>query len=486
MDLVTILSSVFILLYFVLVIRTMLKIILQNRNPLKTYAYILLLILLPGVGLLVYLFLGKQYKRRKVFNQRRLINDKLLKSSRERYLQLFTRNYDIVEKHLENRVKIPKLLNNEDQTVLTLYNDVDVLRNGEEKFPALFKDLKEAKNHIHIEYYIFIDDKIGNHLIDILCSKAEEGVDVKLIFDSVGSSSLSKEAILKMKWSNIKIGEYLPTRFAKFASVLNFRDHRKIVVIDGKIGYVGGINIEQKYDNRYEQENPYYWRDTSLRVTGDAVYELQTLFFMNWDFVSDEFLEPNETFFPKNEIKNECLCSVVGSGPESQPYILMYTIFNMITNAKNKIRIVSPYFIPNESILTALKTSVKSGVEVELIVPGISDSKLVKAATNSYIPDLIDSGIKVYFYEKGFVHSKVIIVDDDLSSVGTANMDFRSFEQNSEVNMIIYNKEVAKNLIDQFELDLKDSIELKRSYWNDLSPTDRVFASFARLFSPIL
>ena len=470
----------------ILVIRTIFKILLQNRNPLKTHAYLLVLILLPVIGLIVYFFFGMKYRRRKKFALRKIVRSKLLEDWRAHYLALITDNYDLLEEHFGERIKTPKLLYTTENSVLTLANNVEVLRNGEEKFPKLLEDLKNAHNHIHLEYYIFIDDELGNQIIDVLIDKAKSGLEVRVIFDSVGSFKLSGNRISQMREAGIDVFEYLPVRFPRFANRMNFRNHRKIVVIDGHIGYVGGINIEKKYDNRYLKENPYYWRDTSLRIQGDAVYELQTLFLITWDFVSNEIIVPNSTYYPKNEVTDSCLASVLGSGPESESRIMMETFFSLITTAKSNIRIVTPYFIPNESIMTAITNASKSGVTVEIILPGISDGRLVKAATDTFVTPLLEAGVKVYFYQKGFVHAKLMIIDNEISTVGTANMDYRSFEQNSEVNVIIYNKAISKTLVDQFEEDLKVSKPVETDYWKNLHYGDKLFASFARLFSPIL
>jgi cardiolipin synthase len=441
---------------------------------------------LPGIGLIVYFFFGMQYRRRKKFAQRKIKSSKLLENWRAHYLSLISDNYEILEEHFGERIKTPKLLYTSENSILTLQNRVEILKNGEEKFPRLIEDLKNAQHHIHLEYYIFIDDELGNQIIDILIEKAQNNVEVRVIFDSVGSLSLSNKTVYKMQEAGIKVFEYLPVRFPRFANKMNFRDHRKIIVVDGKIGYVGGINIEKKYDNRYRNSNPYFWRDTSLRLEGDVVYELQTLFLVTWDFLSEELIIPDNNYYPDNGVEDRCLSSVVGSGPESQPRIMMETFFSLITTAKSSIRIVTPYFIPNESIMTALTNASKSGVNVEIILPGISDGKLVKAATDSFVSPLLKAGINVYFYQKGFVHAKLMVVDDEISTVGTANMDYRSFEQNSEVNVIVYNKEVSKKLSRQFEEDVKDSVKVEDDYWENLKFSERLFASFARLFSPIL
>ncbi|MCB0476942.1 MAG: cardiolipin synthase [Crocinitomicaceae bacterium] len=486
MELYTFIASIITIIYVFLVIQTIFTILLQNRNPLKTHSYILVLILLPGLGLIVYFFFGMQYRRRKKFAKRKIKSSRLLEDWRNHYLQIIRDNYELLEERFGERIKTPKLLFTSENSILTLENNVEVLRNGEEKFPRLLEDLNAAKDHIHLEYYILSDDDLGNQIIDVLIKKAKEGLTVRVIFDSVGSLSLSNQTVYKMQEAGVKTGEYLPVRFPRFANKLNFRDHRKIIVIDGKIGYCGGINIDKRYDNRYLSENPYYWRDTSLRLEGDVVYELQTMFLITWDFVEEELILPDEKYFPKNEVKNRCLSSVVGSGPESQPKIMMDTFFSLITTAKSDIRIVTPYFIPNESILTAITNASKSGVTVEIILPGVSDSKLVQSATNSFIPPLLEAGVKVYFYQKGFIHAKIMIVDGEIATVGTANMDYRSFEQNSEVNVILYNPEVSGVLVNQFKDDLKESVQVNSDFWQSLSLKQKLFASFARLFSPIL
>lgn len=486
LELYTFIASILTVIYVIVVVQTIFKILLQNRNPLKTHSYILILVLLPFVGLIVYLLVGVQYRKMKKFDRRKIKNSQLLENWRNHYLSIISENYVFLKEKFGERIKTPKLLYTSENSILTLQNNIQILNNGEEKFPLLIEDLKNAKTHIHLEYYIFIDDELGNQIIDILIAKAIEGIEVRVIFDSVGSLALSNKSVYKMQDASVKVFEYLPVRFPRFANKLNFRNHRKIIVIDGKIGYVGGINIEKKYDNRYLAENPYFWRDTSLRLEGDAVYELQTLFLMSWDFVSDELIIPNDLYYPHNDVANHCLTSVVGSGPESKPRIMMEVFFSLITTANSSIKIATAYFIPNESILTAITNASKSGIDVQIILPGISDGKIVKAATDSYIMPLIDAGVKVYFYQKGFVHSKLMIIDDEICTVGTANMDYRSFEHNSEVNAIVYNKAIAEQLASQFQEDLKDCEEVNEYFWDSLSFKKRLFISFARLFAPIL
>lgn len=474
------------IIYVFVILRTIITIILQNRNPLKTHSYILILILLPVIGLLIYFFFGQQFRRRKKFAKRKITSSKLLEDWRNHYLELIRKNYDVLESRFGERIKTPKLLFTAENSILTLKNKVDILKNGEVKFPKMIEDLKQAQHHIHLEYYMLEDDVLGNQIIDLLIEKAKEGLEVRVVIDSVGSLSLSNKSVYKMQENGVQVYEYLPVRFPRFANKLNFRDHRKILIVDGKIGYVGGINIDKRYDNRYLDTNPYYWRDTSLRIEGDAVYELQTLFLITWHFVSEELILPSKTYYPVNNFDYQCLTSIIGSGPESQPQIMMDTFFSLITTAHRNIRIVTPYFIPNESIMTAITNASKSGSQVDIILPGISDNKLVKAVTNSYVKPLTEAGVNVYFYQKGFVHAKMMIIDEDICTVGTANMDYRSFEQNSEVNAIVYDKLVVQNLIRQFEMDIQDSEKVNSDYWDNMNLSNKIFTSFARLFSPIL
>lgn len=471
-------------LYVIILIRVFFTILLENRNPLKTQSYLLLLVLLPVIGLIVYFFFGVNYRKEKLFSRKKISDNKLIKKWREEYEEVFNMYSEEIKEVLHDKIKIPRLNYRNEHSVLTAYNEVEILINGEEKFPKLLEDLNSAKHHIHLEYYIFLDDSIGNQIIDVLIQKKKEGVDVRLILDAVGSFKISNHALRRMEKGGIEFFDYMSVRIPQFANKINYRDHRKIVVIDGEIGYLGGINVDERYINGNPDQ--LYWRDTHMRVEGDAVQTIQLLFILNWYFVSGQLLEPDEKFFPSNTVENFSMLSILGSGPDSDSKSMMELYFAMIANAQNTIQIATPYFIPNESILTALCVASKSGVEVELMLPGKSDTKIAQRATFSYAKTLLEAGVKIWIYEKGMIHSKTIVVDNEMSTLGTANMDYRSFEQNAEINAIIFDHKVAERMHMDYENDKASCKLYTFEDWKNRSFKEKLLGSISRLFSPLL
>lgn len=470
------------MLNYIIALGTAIFIILNNKNPISTVSYILALVVLPFVGLLIYFFFGQEYRKDKMFKRKKVFDDEKVKHWEDKLLldEFKLENYE--HKFLGNKVDIVKLLQNNQKKPLTLYNDVKILINGEKKFESLFEDLKKAKKHIHLEYYILNYDKIGSQLIDILCQKAEEGLEVRVNYDYVGSQ-LSGEGVKKMKSCGIEVFSFMPVWFPNLTRKLNYRDHRKIVVIDGTIGYVGGVNICDDYVNPNDKG---YWRDTHLRIEGNAVKSLQSHFLLNWNFVSNQEIKITDAFFPKLDKCGEIPVQISASGPDSDYPHIMEAIFTAINGAQTYINITTPYFIPNEQILTALKTASRRGVKVRILVPKEGDSWAAKYATNSYILDLLESDIEIYHYCKGMVHAKTMVIDDIFATVGTSNMDYRSFEINFEVNALIYNEEFAKKMTQIYEEDIAHCDNVNYEDWKNRPLTKRLKESFSRLWAPLL
>lgn len=470
-------------LYILLIASVFFKILLENRNPLKTQSYLILLVLLPVGGLIIYFFFGVSYRKEKLFSRKKIFENNLIKKWMDEYVSLFKRHEAVLAEVFEEKIKIPKLLFETEKAITSARNDIRVLKNGEEKFQSLLEDLKEAKHHIHIEYYIIIDDTIGNDIFDILKEKAKKGLEVRLIYDDVGSIGLSKKAIRSLESAGVEVGAYMPVLLPRFANKVNYRNHRKIVVIDGTIGYTGGINVEDKYINAPGRG---YWRDTHMRIFGDAVKSLQLLFLLDWYFVKEHLIEPSDIYFPECDLDRFQMCSIIGSGPDSDTQSMMELYFSLITNTREEILITTPYFIPNESILTAIITAAKSGVKVKMLLPKNADSVFIHEATLSFLKPVIKSGAEVYLYEKGMIHAKTIVVDGRVSTVGTANLDYRSFEQNSEVNAVIYDEKVARRLKKDFEEDLENAFLIDLKWLKKRGLLNRFIGSFARLFAPLL
>jgi cardiolipin synthase len=473
--------SILVVLNYIIVSSLVITILLKNINPTKTLSYIIILVFFPFLGILVYYLFGQEYRKEKIFNRKDILNKNVVKTVRQN-LELSRGELKAIDIVLDEKIKLVKLLNTSENAPLTLHNDLLVLKNGEQKFEYLIKDLQNAKHHIHLEYYILKDDIIGSKIIKLICDKAKEGVEVRLSFDDVGSS-ISNASKEEMKQSGVQFYPFMPVLFSSLTGKMNYRNHRKIVVIDGYIGYVGGINISDNYMN-YDVSN--YWRDTHLRVIGEAVQSLQIHFLTNWDFVSKDNLIISEKYFPKISSDNELPIQIAASGPDTDWANIMEAIFTAINNAESYIYITTPYFIPNEQIYTALQVAAKSGIIVKLLIPKKSDSKIAKYATDSYLEDLLRADVKVYRYTKGFIHAKTIVIDDIFSTVGTSNMDNRSFNINFEINALIYNKSKAIELKQMFEDDLCDSELVDFTEWENRSTIKKLKESISRLWAPLL
>jgi cardiolipin synthase len=459
------------------------KILLENKHPLKTQSYLLLLVLLPIVGLIIYFYFGVNYRKEKMFSRKKVFEQKILKEWINQHREELLQNKAFYKNMMNEKAKIPFLGFANEYSVFTNNNSVEILHNGENKFPRLLKELEQARHHIHVEYYMINDDMIGNLFIDLLCHKAKNRVKVRLIFDPVGSK-VSRSMMARMNDAGIEVYKYMPVLLTRFANKINYRDHRKIVVINGNVGYVGGMNVADHYINGQGKK---FWRDTHLRIEGDAVNTLQMLFLLSWYFVSGQLLKlDTKVFNIQTTGRSGVFMGILGSSPDSDSESMMEAYFSMITNARDEVLISTPYFIPNESILTALKTAAKSGVKVKILLPKKADSFFVNAATQTFIEDMVEQHIEVYLYEKGVNHSKIIIVDECLSSIGSANMDYRSFEQNSEVNAFIYNHAIAKELKIHFDEDLQSSQAIDLEQWQKRSFIKKLTGSLARVVAPLL
>lgn len=470
------------LLNYILALIAAAAILLKNINPTKTLSYLIALLAFPFVGLVVYIFFGQDYRKFKIFKKKNVLNQKNIKDWAQQLILNKEEAYDISAKALNGNTKIIELVDSEKRSPLTVNNKVEVIINGEEKFKRLFEDIKKATSSIHLEYYIINDDEIGGELIDLLCERAKDGILVRINYDSV-ASSFTQKSIRCLKESGAKMYPFMPVYFPKFASKVNYRNHRKIAVIDGKIGYVGGINIADEYVNK---EGRRYWRDTHLRIEGQAVGILQFHFSLDWDFVTDNDIEIDETWFPDTEITHKTPMQIAASGPDTEWANIMEAMFTAINSASRYVYITTPYFIPNDEMTLAMSTASRSGVDVRLIIPKSCDSWAAKYATYSYLETLLKAGVKVYLYDKGNIHAKTMIVDDVFTTVGTSNMDYRSFHINFEINALIYDEKITKELLEIFIDDLQYSEQVDAERWMDRGLSQRLKESFCRLWAPLL
>jgi cardiolipin synthase len=460
-----------------------LTILLDNKNPAKSIAYILLLALVPVVGLVVYYFFGRDYRKQRLFNLKGAIDSPVIESFWKDNQLEFERRFERTEKQFGDLIAPARLIFNQHQGILSEGNKIDLLLNGEAKFPEVLRSLELAKHHIHMEYYIFSYDDVGKKVVDVLIRKANEGVEVRIVLDDFGSAN-NKKMVRRLRKANIKAHRFMPVRFPLLAQA-NFRNHRKIIVIDGRIGFEGGINLDERYLN--SGKHKLYWRDTHIKVEGPLVNLLQLQFLLSWHFTAKMKFPFEQPYFG-NQFENvgNAAATLVASGPDSPRPYCMEAILAGINQAKKNIWIVTPYFIPTDQIITALQIAATNGVDVQMILPGKTDSHVVKHASSSYIKPLLRSGIRIFLYQKGFVHAKTMTFDGQVAIIGTANMDTRSFYINFEIAAVIYDQKLCEEVDDSFIKDLERSTEVTIKEWSKRSLYDRLIDSVCRLLTPLL
>lgn len=478
MDYIETIRPFFLIAYYVFISFIILTIILDNKKPEKAFAFIFLILLIPVAGVIIYLLFGAQYQKKKLFTKKRYFDkvylNQITRLSRQSPDQIALKAYS----------KLPTLFYNIEQVSFSLNNKIDILINGEEKFPVLLEEISKAQMSIHLDYYIIEDDDIGMKIIDLLCAKSNEGVKVKMIYDDVGSS-ISRKSLSKLKTHGVEAYPYMPVWFSRLAHKANYRNHRKIAVIDNETGFVGGININDKYIN--PNKSGLYWRDTHILIKGEAVIDLQYIFISDWYFTSRQKIDLSDIVYTnRNKISAQTPTSILGSDYGKNNQTIMEAYFGMITNAREEILITTPYFVPDESILNALKITSKSGVRIKIIIPEKPDIKTAYFASQTYLKELLQSGVEIYYYTKGMMHSKTMVIDASLSTVGSTNMDQRSFSLNAEVNAFIIDEAIAKKLKFHFEEDLKDCYKLQLEELNEKPWYIKVVCSVSRLLAPIL
>lgn len=467
-------SVAFNLIYFGIIIGTIIVIVLDNRNPVKTMAWILVLTFLPVVGLAFYFFFGRSQRRERIISRNSY--DRLLKKPMAEYLAQ-------ADFRLPTRyARLIQLFQHTNQAWPFENNRVEVYTNGYTKIQALIRELMRAKDHIHLEYYIFEDDAVGRLIRDVLIDKAREGVEVRVLYDDVGCWHVAKDFYAEMCDAGIEVRSFLKVRFPLFTSKVNYRNHRKIVVIDGKIGFVGGMNLAERYVRGVSWGG---WRDTHILLEGKAVHGLQTAFLLDWYFV-DRTLLTSSCYFPKIESYGTTLVQVVTSEPVGPWKEIMQGLAKAIVEAKTYFYIQTPYFLPTEQILGALQVAALSGVDVRLMIPERADNRLTHWGSCSYLTDVLRAGVKVYFYQKGFLHSKLMVSDDLFSTVGSTNIDFRSFEHNFEVNAFMYDEMTALEMKEIFLWDQKECTQLFLKKWEKRSWKTKTAESVVRLLAPLL
>lgn len=459
-------------------------IFLERKDPSATWAWLMVLLLVPYLGFILYLTLGQNLSRQKIFDTKteedQLVGKLLL--DQISYLQ----NNEIVfnDAEVANYQDMIRMQLISDDSIFTQDNEVEIFTDGTKKFEALIDSIEKAENHVHMLYYIIRNDSLSKRIIALLTKKASEGVEVRLLYDALGGRTLPKRFFKELIEAGGKVATFFPSRIPLINLRINYRNHRKLTIIDGKYGFIGGFNIGNEYLGLNKRFG--YWRDTHIRINGSAVHMMQMRFFHDWRHASKERTSIDHKYYPLIESNGKTGIQIVSSGPDSEQEQIKIGYLKMINSARENIYIQTPYFVPDQSILEALRIASLSGVDVRIMIPNKPDHMFVYWATYSYIGDLLDSGIKAYTYENGFLHAKAMVVDGKISSVGTANIDVRSFRLNFEVNAFIYDTKTSTKLKEIFEKDQELCDEITTEKYTNRSKIIIIKESISRLLSPVL
>lgn len=489
------LSLVIEILYLLILVFTCIRIIYDTRSAPKTISYLLFAIFVPVVGILFYFTIGINYRKRKMYREKifsdNVLGISLLEQKKSLAPASDLSNLDLIHKNK----RLIKFLNQNGINPVTSNNHIRILLNGEKKIPEVLEAIRNAKHHIHIEYYIIEDDSTGREIENALIEKVKEGVSIRLIYDDFGSRSVRKTLLRRLKEAGIETYPFNKIVFIALANRINYRNHRKIIIIDGTIGFIGGINISDRYINRprirrrRRRWDQVYWRDTHMRIEGDGVSYLQFLFFCDWSFCTETSLPLTAAYFPNFDTTvryGSKQIQIAASGPDSDTSIILYSLLELINTAESELLLTTPYLIPCDSLLNALVLASTGGVSVKILVPKRNDSLIINIASQSYYDELLQAGIEIYEYKKGFIHAKTVVVDGSISTIGTANMDDRSFDLNFEVNAIIFDKEVASELRKVYFDDVKNAVKVDPQKWANRSNYKRLLEKTVRLLSPLL
>lgn len=459
--------------YWITLVGVILVLVLDNRNPVKTISWVVVLIFLPYVGVLLYIFFGQRFRKQKI------ISRKSIRSIENNPAYLYEElNSDQYPKEC---LELIELLRNNNFHPLFSGNDVKLYTSGREQFDAMFEDIRKARKHIHVEYYIFEKCKVGYELQSLLIQKAREGVEVRVIYDDIGSWKTPNRFFREMTDAGVQVHSFLRVLLPYLSPKANYRNHRKIVVVDGEIGYTGGFNVGDRY---IDGGRFLFWRDSQVRIQGKAVYGLQTAFLIDWFFVSRSLLT-SKYYFPDMKSFGSSLVQTATSSPDTDWEGIMQGLFCILTRARHYVYMQTPYFLPNDGLLTALQTAALSGIDVRLMIPEKSDTPILMRGTHSFLAEIMEAGVKVCFYQKGFLHAKSMVSDDIVSTVGSTNLDYRSFELNFELNSFIYDRDFAIQMRDAFLNDQKDSRLIDLKEWMKRPRLVRWTESICRLFSPL-
>lgn len=466
----------FLAIYVVVIIIVMVRVLMDNRQPAKTMAWMLVLTFIPMLGIILYFFFGQTTRKERKIWQYSM--DQLTKHSMLEFVEQ-------KRLHLPNEYReLINLFMNQNWVLPFKNNETEIYTSGYEFFPSLLMEIGKAEHHIHLDTFIIASDPLGQIVADALIDKARQGVEVRVVYDDVGSWKTKNHFFDRMRAEGIEVYAFMPVRFPVFTSKVNYRNHRKICVIDGEVGFIGGMNVAKRYVKGIKQ---LAWRDTHVKITGAAVYGLQRAFLVDWFFVSRELIT-DHVYYPASKVaENDSLIQIVTSSPTSLWPEIEQGYVRVLTSAKQYVYMETPYFLPTDPILFAMRTAALSGVDIRLMIPYETDTKIVEWASRTYVLATVKAGVRVYLYKAGFNHSKLLVADDSIATIGSTNVDFRSFENDFEANAFFYDKKIALEVKDIFLKDQEECVALEDvRNLTHRSFLQRLWESIIRLLSPLL
>lgn len=472
-------------LFWIDLIIALFVIFMERKKPTSTLLWVMVIIAFPLFGFFFYLLFGVDLSKAKMFEDKDRDSALINSQSLERIELINQGKYEYHDVKAYDYESLIKLLSNNSFSKYVEHNKVDIFNDGPALKEDIIEELKKATNSIYIQFYIVKSGKFFDAIKDILILKAKEGVEVKLLVDGMGGRRLKRKDIRELKEAGVEYAVFFPSKLGIFNIRVNFRNHRKIIVLDSKIGYLGGFNIGDEYINKSKRFG--FWRDTHLKIEGEGVNDLTNRFYLDFKFASGNGMGRYQTYSDKLGTNQNVAMNIVTSGPNHELEQIRDGFSRMITMAENRIFIQTPYFIPDDGLFKDLRMAAYSGVDVRIMVPKKPDHPFVKSASRSYLGELLKFGAKIYYYEEhGFLHSKVIIVDNFISSVGTANFDIRSFSLNFEINAFIYDYGVNHKLAQQFEMDIEECEHYTLEKYFNRSIGEKAMESVSRLLSPVL
>ncbi|OUZ39448.1 cardiolipin synthase [Solibacillus kalamii] len=485
MNFMTVTGILTVTLFALNIVFALVLIFISRKSASSTWAWLFVLFFLPIFGFILYLLIGRNLQKKHFVRWHAVQQEETLEIFQEQKNALEDGTYEFPNAITKKHEALIKMNVDYNHSLLSSKNDVKIMSEGKEKFRSVIEDIENAKQTIHIQYYIYKMDDVGKSIFNALVKKAKEGIEVQMMYDDLGSRTLRKKDLKKLTDAGGQVEAYFSSYFKLFNPRINFRNHRKLIIIDGRIGYIGGFNVGNEYACLDDEIG--YWRDTHLRIEGNSVYNMQAHFLFDWyQAKKEELTEIEQRYFPSFTVDSDTPVQIVSSGPDTDFESIKNSYIRMILSAKKYVYIQSPYFVPDEPFMHAVQIAASSGVDVRIMTPEVTDHAFVYGANSAYSGDLLEVGGRVYRYKKGFLHAKMIVIDDEVATIGTANIDVRSFSLNFEINAILYDADLAIQCRKLFEADIEESFELTKEQYDERKTWTKVRESVSRLLSPIL